>query len=398
MLIRASTLLLLVAAGAAAGRVPAETEIHARLRTAVSSGESMAGERVEAVVTAPVIVDGRIVIPAGSVLIGCLEKASPAKPGERAALALEFFELVDTTGEHRPILARLASVDNARETVDEAGIVLGTLESETLTARMDRGLERLSGRFARFAEILQAAKDAVLEKADTDITYAPGVDLKLVLSAAVDVGRAFPGPNLEAIEPEEELHAFVNAQPFRTTAENSEKPSDLTNLMFLGSREKLEAAFTEAGWTTAEKLNTRTGLETFRAVVENRGYKEAPMSTLLLDGEKAEMDFQKQLNTFAKRHHLRIWKRPETFQGHEVWLCAATHDIGISFSAESRTFIHDIDPEIDRERAKVVYDLVYTGLVKGVALVERPEVPRETENATGDEIVTDGAMAVLLLE
>ena len=168
--------------------------------------------------------------------------------------------------------------------------------------------------------------------------------------------------------------------------------------MFLGSREQVEAAFIKAGWTTAEELNARSGLETFRAVVENRGYKEAPMSVLLLDGQKPDIVFQKQLNTFAKRHHLRIWKRPDRFQGRAVWVCAATHDIGISFSPENRTFNHDIDSHIDRERAKVVYDLVITGRVNGLALVERPAVPTHTENATGDKIETDGKMAVLLLQ
>ena len=43
-------------------------------------------------------------------------------------------------------------------------------------------------------------------------------------------------------------------------------------------------------------------------------------------------------------------------------------------------------------------DLLFTGLVKGQALVARPHVPTNGENATGDKLVTDGKMAVLLLE
>ena len=105
--------------------------------------------------------------------------------------------------------------------------------------------------------------------------------------------------------------------------------------MYIGSREEIQAAFATAGWSTAEQVNAKTGLETFGAVAEQRGYKDAPMSTLLLEGQKPDIVFQKQLNTFAKRHHLRIFRRPEKFQGHEVWLCAATHDIGIDFSPEN---------------------------------------------------------------
>jgi hypothetical protein len=77
-------------------------------------------------------------------------------------------------------------------------------------------------------------------------------------------------------------------------------------------------------------------------------------------------------------------------------VCSSTHDTGIDFSERDRTFIHKVDGQIDRERAKVVADLLFTGLVKSVALVERPEVPTRIENATGDSLQTDGKMAVLL--
>src|SRR5207253_5703095 len=117
---------------------------------------------------------------------------------------------------------------------------------------------------------------------------------------------------------------------------------------------------------TAAALNSQSKLETVRAVAEMRGYNEAPVSILLLDGRPPDLVFQKQHNTFAARHHLRIWRRPDTFQGKPVWVCAATHDTAIDFSPENRTFTHKIDPEIDKERAKVVNDLLFTRLAKGL--------------------------------
>ncbi|MES1262041.1 MAG: LssY C-terminal domain-containing protein, partial [Acidobacteriota bacterium] len=61
-----------------------------------------------------------------------------------------------------------------------------------------------------------------------------------------------------------------------------------------------------------------------------------------------------------------------------------------------RTFIHRIDSNIDRERAKVVSDLLFTGAVRSLALVGRPDLPTGVSNATGDVLTTDGQMAVLL--
>jgi hypothetical protein len=165
--------------------------------------------------------------------------------------------------------------------------------------------------------------------------------------------------------------------------------------MFLGSRQQIEDAFQKAGWTPAARLNDQSKLETFRAMAEMRGYQEAPVSVLLLDGRAPDLVFEKINDTFAARHHLRIWQRPGTFGGKAIWVCSATHDTGISFSEENRTFIHKIDPQIDLERAKVVNDLLFTGLVRGLSLVDRSALPQNIFNATGDALKTDGSMAVV---
>ncbi len=123
------------------------------------------------------------------------------------------------------------------------------------------------------------------------------------------------------------------------------------------------------------------------------------MSVLLLEGQPPDMAWQKGNNTVARRHHLRIFRRPGLFAGKPIWVCSATHDIGIDYSDRDRTFIHRIDSSIDNERAKVVSDLLFTGLVRSIALVDRPEISDDATaltNATGDELKTDGRMAVLL--
>jgi hypothetical protein len=168
--------------------------------------------------------------------------------------------------------------------------------------------------------------------------------------------------------------------------------------MLIGTSEQVQQAFTAAGWSNAAALSTQAKFETFKAIAEQRGYKEAPVSVLLLQDRPPDLVFEKLNNTFAQRHHLRVWRRPESFQGQPVWVIAATHDTGIDFSQENRTFIHKIDPQIDHERAKVVNDLIFGGHVRSVALVDRPAVPQHGQNATGDNLETDSKMAVLVLQ
>ncbi len=389
-----------LALGAAGLRLPSGAVLEVRLKTPVASNSSKPGDRIEAVLVRPVVVSEQIALPAGLVVRAEVADVSPAGPEKRAVLALDKWRMLLRDDKPIELPARLIEVDNARESVDEKGAIVGILASETISARLDRAIGRVSQSGSSLGALLKTVKDAVLKEPDPEISYAPGVELILELTQdlTLDAARLPAAPELPGpIEPADRLYELVNAQPFQTTAEKTPKPSDLTNLMFLGTEEQLVGAFREAGWTTAAKLDAGSGLETFRAIAEARGYQEAPMSVLLLEGKRADWDFQKQLNTFAKRHHLRIWRRPDTFEDRPVWVCAATHDIGIEFSPENRTFIHKIDSRIDRERAKVVNDLVFAGRVAALALVERPAAPRQSMNATGDKLETDGRMAVLLL-
>jgi hypothetical protein len=184
--------------------------------------------------------------------------------------------------------------------------------------------------------------------------------------------------------------------PLRAMA-TDRRPSDLTNILFVGTQEQLAAAFEAAGWSTAARLNGLSKFATAIAMIEQRGYKEAPVSVLLIDGRPPDLVYQKQTNTFDSRHHLRIWRQPGTFNGRPIWVCAATHDIGISYSEREATFIHRIDPNIDDERAKVVNDLIFARNVDSLALVPRDNVPPDAFNATGDPLHTDGQVAVIVI-
>src|SRR5215813_2229343 len=152
---------------------------------------------------------------------------------------------------------------------------------------MDQGLTRLGQRASGLADILQIAKSAIVKTTDSEIVFEPGVEMTLQLTARTRIeAGAVPGMQIsfQPISSEAQLQQMVNAQPFQTVAAKPPKPSDMTNLMFIGSQQELEATFAAAGWVSAASLTRSSSFETFRAIAEMRGYKEAPMSTLLLDG------------------------------------------------------------------------------------------------------------------
>jgi hypothetical protein len=193
-----------------------------------------------------------------------------------------------------------------------------------------------------------------------------------------------------------EIQALVDKAPLRVHAKNGTL-SDLTNLMFIGSREEVVSAFSEAGWFEAVPQNFGSNVKVVQATLRQTGYNEGPVSALMINGKVPELVFQKSLDTFAKRHHIRIWKMDYTYQGREVWVGAATHDIATEHSKTMTKWTHRIDPYIDRERDWIESDLLFAGTATGYVDVGRAKAPRTAANATGDSISTDGMMSVLVL-
>ena len=371
-------------------------ELLIRLNTSVSTRSSKPADPVEAVVIAPVMVNGHIAIAPGTLVHGSIEKVvQSAAPNERAALLLRFTAL-ESSGKRSVIAAAVASVDNARENVDETGQINGILATETLTGQLDAGLDRLRTEYGGFASILSAAKNAVFREPSTDISLP---------ARRGDGFTASPSPypchpsitRLPAwpAKVRHTLTQIVADEPFRTEAQSPPRPSDLTNLLLVGTEDALRRAFHDAGWSLAAGLTPQSKFETLRALAEDHAYSEAPVSVLLLAGKPPDLVFEKSNNTFKRRHHLRIWRRPGKVGGKPIWAVAATHDIGIDLSEADRTLIHRIDPRIDTEREKVVNDLLFTGQAGALDLFERPAVPHQTFNATGDRIETDGRIAIL---
>jgi hypothetical protein len=110
------------------------------------------------------------------------------------------------------------------------------------------------------------------------------------------------------------------------------------------------------------------------------------------------MNWQKGLNSYGRRDHLRIWQWTSEESDEQVWISSSTHDTGAVLSVKYKGFVHHISPDIDDERSTVIRNLNFAGCVKSVNYVSNPEMPASTHNATGDIMVTDKSVAVIALQ
>jgi len=371
------------------------TKLYVRLETAVSTKTSHLNQAVTARVVREVTSDQGVLVPMGAEVTGKIEKLIPTSdPTDHARLLIHFTQLVIPRQPALNLTAHLTEVENARETVLQDGTIQGVLEKNAAVGRMDGLLDKLGSPGSEMEKVSGKA----LGKADTSIDYAAGTDLDLTLDQPLTVGSISSPAAAAEISPAlaEAVQKLLVEAPNRAESK-ANKPGDPLNLVIVGNSEQILSAFKQAGWSEAKKLGTRSAIGTVRAMASDEGYGQAPVSQLYLFDRAEDLALEKMLNTFMKRHHLRLWRTTvTTADGREIWLGASTHDNGLD--VHLGVVSHAIDPDLDAERGKVGADLIAGGLVAAERLVSRPNPLSEGKTATGGTWKTDGQLLLIELK
>jgi hypothetical protein len=89
--------------GTSANEVPSGTEIEVRMQNGLNSGTSLVEDRFEATTMTDVVVSGRVLIPAGSVMRGVVTAVEPATRTNRTARLTVSFDQVTVAGRPYPM-------------------------------------------------------------------------------------------------------------------------------------------------------------------------------------------------------------------------------------------------------------------------------------------------------
>jgi LssY C-terminus len=378
--------------------VPAKTEIFLRLKTPVSSTSSHLNEAVEAEVERAVEVSGEVAIPFGAVVSGRISRLIPSSsPTDRARVLLDFNSLKLPGQAAIPLACHVSEVDNAREKVLADGAIQGILASELPVTLLNSAIAKMEKKTGG-AQQTQQSGGTWFGSSDTSINYLAGTEFSVVLDKPLEVAGRFK-PEFAGQVPaalKESVMQMLAQAPRRVKSKKGNEGGP-ANLVLIGSRQEISAAFEKADWTSAQDQDANSLWKTFEAVIKGKGYDAAPMSTLYMYGRPEDMAFEKMLNTFTHRHHLRIWRAPATApDGRQIWLVAADHDNG--FDVRPGVISHSVDPLVDLERAKVGADLGMTGLVAAEELVGVSNPARSGLTATGGKWESDGRLLVVDLK
>lgn len=384
---------ILAVAPVRAEEIAAGTDVEARLLAPSGSRISHVGDSIQAVIIAPIIEEGRLVVPQGAIVSGVIEKVDRVGLGVKqltAQISYRFDTLRLPDGTAVPIKARVANVETARERVNAEGIVGGIHPTANFSSTVALYTLRALCVHPDLGIPLLGVKLLIARSPDPEIYFPAGTEIILQVASTVDVpihGVSHNRIAFLSVADLAEARQVLSNLPEQRTENGHNQPSDLINILFLGDRDSINRAFHAAGWSGAQRGSLLSLYRVYHCIEQRMGYRMAPMVKLTLNGHTSDVEYQKSLDTFSKRHHLRLWKQGDQ----DIWLGAATEDIG--YAVRRMRLTHATDPLIDNERTKVLNDLTFTGCVEAAELVSRNTVAdRDNQRDFGE---TDGSVAVM---
>lgn len=373
-----------------------------RLLQPVSSYSGKAGDKVRAMVIESPTCAGAEEITAGTAAEGEIKSVRRVGIGlvhETAVLRVDFDHLMTKNGKKIEISARVVEIDNARETVKNS-VIRGVNATDTPQGRITSRLKHLPT-WNPYGDLTLLAFRAAFPVFPEPEIYLPrGTDVKLELATEFRVpeemrGMARAGTANEIGRATMEIAA--PSLPERTTTRHGQ-PADFVNVALVGTAEQMDQAFHAAGWQHGDPTSAQSVLRELHAFLAFKNYPEAPISRQLLEGAPVSATWEKSLDSYEKREHLRVWARSDVIGGQTVWLGAMTRETGATLSVKQHKFIHHVEADVDAGRGMLLRDLSLVGCVASVYYVERPGMERAAMNATGDAMRTDGSLAVAQLK
>lgn len=214
----------------------------------------------------------------------------------------------------------------------------------------------------------------------------------------VDFEKLYPNDEITKVD-ENELRAAIERLPCCTTNEDGSVHGDPLNLVLIGSREDIIAAFIRRGWLHAEKTYGKAIWKTIKSFLFGSRYRYSPVSPLYFNGRPQDFAAQKPRHTIHQRNHLRVWLSSLRYQGMPVWIGQVSRDIGVRLTLKTWPPVtHKIDPDIDEALYSLLEDLLYSqqvakvGWANGVGALTRLNPGR---NLTGDPYFTAGRRLVM---
>ena len=158
------------------------------------------------------------------------------------------------------------------------------------------------------------------------------------------------------------------------------------NFIFLSKNDyDLITLFKNSWWEKADKIWRYALRKMWKDLLKIENYKKAPFTPLYWNKKIQDFSFQKWTSkkSIKYRHHIRIWKTNYKIWDYFIYVWVWVYDDWIKWG-----ITHKIDPNIDKEREFIFWNLENNNLIKSYEKIQLVK-PFKWKNFSWDEFFTD---------
>jgi hypothetical protein len=342
------------------------TAVKLRLNQTISSSHAHIGDHLEFMVLKDVAIEGRIIIPAGTIASGSVIRVKGKRflgIGGNVAFTLDSVPLV--TGGRVILQARMEVKGPSRTKLMAAGMIGAGL-------------------------VFWPVAPVFLLSRGCDSTALKGTEITGHVRGQLIVQAASFSPAREGAS--ELKNAMIFAP--RRVLNGEGREGDMVNLLFVSQKDDLQQAFERGGWVKTDKWRP---VMAWHLLTHRTRDARLPMARFYMFGRTQDYSYAlpDPAAIVSRRHHVRIWKTGYEVSGNPIWVGAATHDVAIEFWTHGHLINHRIDPQVDAERDFIGRDLTATLMVGYQKYIEAIDPVFKAETASGGTYYSDSRILLL---
>jgi membrane protein DedA with SNARE-associated domain/membrane-associated phospholipid phosphatase len=197
----------------------------------------------------------------------------------------------------------------------------------------------------------------------------------------------------ELMNPEDIFN--IENLPRYTESLFGEKREPVNIIITAANIEELKDCMGNAGWHLADASSFSNVLKRSKAIITNENYYNSPVTSAFWRSRIQDVAFEKPAlkNGIAEMHWVRLWKTGvSTSDKKEIFTGSASYDISLGSK-----LMHQIKPDIDRERDELFSSLYATGAVDSHSRLKLIDKVNK-KKLFGWTYFTDGMAVVIVLK
>jgi len=178
-------------------------------------------------------------------------------------------------------------------------------------------------------------------------------------------------------------------------------PAEPINMIFIGSKEKLDQAFTQSSWYILDGPSFKSYTKIITSIILKQAYPQTPGLPVFWATKTSDFAYGKPTspNSISSRQHIHIWQTDFITENNQnIWVGTAHFDQAIQKKLGLIMPFHTTEIKVDNERERIKTKLELNGFIQKSEKINLTGLMYGSKKGSGNSFLTDGQAYILYLK